>query len=169
MASTEMQPTTRDNLKLLLLLTLPLYVLDQVTKLAIYYWLMAPIAVIPGVFNLVYVENTGAAFGMLKDNNWFFLILSIVATVVLIAGFWRGWFPDRLMRIGAALLLAGVLGNMTDRIWNGAVIDFLDVILPWYGHWPAFNVADSCICIAAGLFMWNAVVQVRSESARTDG
>ena len=53
----------------------------------------------------------------------------------------------------AALLVAGVAGNLTDRLLHGHVVDFIDVILPWYGRWPAFNVADSCICVAAGLFV----------------
>jgi signal peptidase II len=65
----------------------------------------------------------------------------------------RGCFLDTPTRLGAALLASGVLGNLTDRILHGYAIDFLDVILPWYGHWPAFNVADSCICIAAVLFL----------------
>ena len=65
----------------------------------------------------------------------------------------RGAFADAPSRVGAALLVSGVLGNLTDRILHGYVVDFLDVILPWYGHWPAFNVADSAICGAAALFL----------------
>jgi signal peptidase II len=142
-------------MKLLLVLALPLYLLDQLTKFLVLAYIPthATIEVIPGFFNLVQVHNTGAAFGMLKDNNAFFIILASVALIVLAVMARRGCFLDTPTRLGAALLTSGVIGNLTDRILHGHVIDFLDVILPWYGHWPAFNVADSCICIAAILFL----------------
>jgi len=142
-------------MKLLLFLSLPLYVLDQVTKFLIlkYVSVHDVIPVIPGFFNLVQVHNTGAAFGMLKDNNLFFILLASTATVVLAVMAWKGAFTDTPMRIGAALLAPGIIGNLTDRILHGYVVDFVDIILPWYGHWPAFNVADSCIFLAAGLFI----------------
>lgn len=99
------------------------------------------------------VHNTGAAFGMMKDNNWFFIGLASVAIVAVAVMARRGCFLDAPSRIGAALLASGIVGNLTDRLLHGYVVDFLDVILPWYGHWPAFNVADSCICVAAFLFL----------------
>lgn len=142
-------------LRYLLFLAFPLYVADQATK-----WLVLrnislheSIPVIPGFLNLVQVHNTGAAFGMLPDNNVFFISLASVALIVIAVFAWRGAFVGAPMRIGAALLVSGVLGNLTDRLLHGFVVDFVDVILPWYGHWPAFNIADSCICIAAGLFI----------------
>lgn len=144
-------------MKRFLSIVVGLYLLDQITKLAILRWL--PLhgewPVIPGLFNLVHVRNTGAAFGMLKDNNAFFIIL---ATAVLIGML---WFHKAILRqvwhqqIAFALLTAGILGNLTDRIWHGAVIDFLDFYMG-EAHWPAFNVADSCICVAAGLFILDA-------------
>jgi signal peptidase II len=141
-------------MKLLLFLSLPLYVLDQVTKWLVLRFISTDefLPVIPSFFYLVQVHNTGAAFGMLKDNNVFFMILASVALVLLAIFAWRGAFVDIATRIGAALLASGIVGNLTDRILHGYVIDFLDVILPWYGHWPAFNVADSAICGAAVLF-----------------
>lgn len=142
-------------LRYLLFLTLPLYVADQATK-----WLVLRnlslhdfIPIIPDVLGLVHVHNTGAAFGMLPNNNVFFISLASGAIVVLALLVWRGAFVGAPMRIGAALLVAGILGNLTDRILHGYVVDFIDVILPWYGHWPAFNIADSCICVAAALFI----------------
>jgi len=142
-------------MKLLLLLTLPLYALDQVTKWLVLRFISTDefVPVIPGFFYLVQVHNTGAAFGMMKDNNVFFILLAGVALVFLTVLALRGCFVDAPTRVGAALLAAGILGNLTDRLVHSHVIDFLDVILPWYGHWPAFNVADSAICIAAGLFL----------------
>lgn len=142
-------------LRHLVFLTLPLYIADQATK-----WLVLrslslheSIPVIPGFFSLVRVHNTGAAFGMLPGNNVFFISLATAALAAIAVFAWRGAFAGAPMRVGAALLVAGILGNLTDRILHGYVVDFLDVILPWYGHWPAFNIADACICIAAGLFI----------------
>ncbi len=138
-----------------LAISLPLYVLDQLTK----YLTQRDIpvnegfTVIPGFFDLVHVHNTGAAFGMMSNNNYFFVGLATVALIVLAVLTVREIFKDRLSRIGAALLVSGVAGNLTDRLLHGHVVDFLSFTLPWYGPWPAFNVADSCICVAAGLFV----------------
>ena len=142
-------------MRLVLFLALPLYVLDQITKFLVLANIPThvTIEVIPGFFNLVQVHNTGAAFGMMKDNNAFFIGLASVALVAVAVMARRGCFLDAPSRIGAALLASGIVGNLTDRLLHGYVVDFLDVILPWYGHWPAFNVADSCICVAAFLFL----------------
>ena len=153
-------------MKLLLFFTLPLYLLDQVTKWLVLRFISTDefVPVIPGVFYLVQVHNTGAAFGMLKNNNLFFMILASVALVLVAIFARRGAFADAPSRFGAALLVSGVLGNLTDRILHGYVIDFLDVILPWYGHWPAFNVADSAICAAAALFLISGFLNTEKKS-----
>jgi signal peptidase II len=171
--------------KLLIFLTLPLYVLDQITK----FWTIgrfpppweapgANIAVIEGVFHLVRVHNQGVAFGFGNGTSWapvVFLVVPIIA-LTLIRVFWKkGVFKHPLSMIAVALLLCGIFGNLTDRLlqgflleaykaepfWTrlseGYVVDFLAVKLPLYdklvpssgGWWPAFNVADSCICVAA--------------------
>jgi len=147
--------------RLLLFITLPLYLLDQATKAAILSFVPehAIFPVVPGFFHIVRVYNTGAAFGMLGGANSFFTVLSAAAIVVVFVLIRKGSFRDPLSRWGAALLLAGVFGNLTDRLLHGHVVDFLDFILPFYGHWPAFNVADSCICIAAGLFVIAALLE----------
>lgn len=157
----------------LLALTLPLYALDQLTK-----WLVLRfvgpedmIPVIPGFFHLVQVHNTGAAFGMLADNNRFFIGLSTVALVAL-GVFWRrGAFRERWVRIGAALLAAGILGNLTDRLLHHFVVDFLlfDLHVPFANPWPAFNVADSCICIAAALFAISLLFEKKATGAQGRG
>ncbi len=139
----------------ILILSLPLYLLDQITKL----WILLTMPhggsneVIPGFFNLVHVRNTGAAFGIGRNQNEFFLVLSLCAFIVILYLWAKGKFQQPLTKFSVALLLSGIAGNLTDRIIHGHVIDFLDVILPFYGHWPAFNVADSCICIAAVLLV----------------
>lgn len=153
-------------MKLLLLLTLPLYALDQLTK-----WLVLrsitehveEVAVIPGWFSLVQWHNTGAAFSLLSNNNPFFIGLSLVALIVLAVLAFRGSFRDAPADVAAALLAAGVFGNLTDRILHGHVIDFLLVDLHvWPANpWPAFNVADACICTAAGLFIIHSILETK--------
>jgi signal peptidase II len=155
-------------MKLWLLVSLPLYILDQLTKALVLGNISTEemIPVIPGFLNLVQVHNTGAAFGMLKDNNVFFVILSFSALIILAILGWKGVFVDWTSRWAGALLVAGVAGNLTDRILHGHVVDFLDVILPWYGRWPAFNVADSCICIAAGLFILGSLLDGKRKKTQ---
>jgi signal peptidase II len=154
---------------LLLWVTLPLFLLDQATR----WWILqniptyGVIPVWPGVFNLVHVYNTGAAFGMGKDNNWFFLALAAVALCILLFCWFKNYFVDPLTRVAVSILMAGVAGNLLDRILHGHVVDFLDVILPWYGHWPSFNVADSCICIAAGLLIIGAFFAPAENKRKT--
>ena len=174
-----------DARKLILFITLPLYLIDQITK----WWIVlnfAPprsipmpsnhmdlehqIVVIQDVFNIIRVHNTGVAFGMGNGTVWapfVFLAIPIIALTVITLMWKNGVFTGWQGKGAFALLLAGILGNLTDRLtqgfalehlkdesfWtrlmNGYVVDFLDVILPIYGHWPTFNVADSCIFVAA--------------------
>lgn len=155
-------------LRYLAFLTLPLYLADQVTK-----WLVLQnvgrdelIPILPGVLNIVHVHNTGAAFGMLKDSNLFFILLASTALIVIGVLARKGAFAGMATRIGAALLVSGILGNLTDRLLHGYVVDFLDVVLPWYGHWPAFNIADSCICTAAGLFLLDGFISEKTAPSR---
>lgn len=155
-------------MKLWLSVSLPLYILDQLTKALVVSHISPDemIPVIPGFFNLVQVHNTGAAFGMLRDNNLFFIILSCSALIILAILGWKGVFVDGPSRWASALLVAGVAGNLTDRLLHGHVVDFLDFILPVYGRWPAFNVADSCICIAAGLFVLASFLDSKRRKAQ---
>lgn len=145
-------------MKLLLALALPLYALDQLTK----WWVIRHIEfrhelrpVITDFFYLCHWSNTGSAFGMFKDFNSGFIVLSFVAMIALIVFQLRGAFHDAASRWGAGLLLAGILGNLTDRLLHGHVVDFLlfDLHVRFADPWPAFNVADACICVAAGLFI----------------
>jgi signal peptidase II len=150
----------------LLALSLPLYVLDQLTK----HWvvkafehpetgLMRPVPVIEGFFDLVRVHNTGVAFGHFNGGRHSNLIFAVVASaaLVFITVVWlRGGFPTRAGRTAAALLVAGVVGNLTDRLFRGYVVDFLHFDLPLYGPFPSFNVADSCITVAAFLLFVSA-------------
>ena len=155
--------------RLLLAVSLPLYVIDQATKYLVwrYIGLNDSIAVVPRWFDLVHVTNTGAAWGMMHNSNWFFAILSLLAVVVLAVLYRQGAFKELLSLAGFLLLVPGVLGNLTDRLAHGHVIDFLsfDLHLPGASPWPSFNVADSCICVAVGLFQISSFQDMRRESA----
>ncbi len=166
-------------LKLILFLSLPLFAIDQWTKWAILQRFPAPgmhEPVVDGFFNLVRVHNTGMAFGLFNGNpyaNWIFGAIGIAAMGLIFLLWRKGLFPDRLSQFAGALLIAGILGNFTDRILpgRGYVVDFLDFKLPLYdklvpssgGHFPSFNVADSCICVAAGLLIISSILQARAE------
>ena len=155
-------------IRLLLVLTLPLYLIDQVTKLAILSKLSyhEQIEVIPGFFNLVRVHNTGIAFGQFNEGSASNIIFTVVAVcaLILISFMWRkGHFPGTVNNIAVALLISGIIGNLTDRIWHGYVVDFLDFHISGK-HWPSFNVADSCICVAAGLLFIAAFRPVETSS-----
>lgn len=174
--------------RLLLVLTLPLYLLDQATK----FWTVLrfdppsqqrPVdgfPILEGWFHWVRIHNQGVAFGLGNGTSWapvVFLCVPFLA-LILLRVFWiKGVFHNTGSRVAVALLLCGIFGNLTDRLiqgflleahqaesfWSrlseGYVVDFVLVKLPLYdrivpssgGWWPAFNVADSCICIAAVL------------------
>ena len=112
--------------------------------------------IIPNFLNLSYAQNTGVAFSFLNDHGdagrFGLSIVAIVAGVLVLYYFWRvPHTHDRLL--GAlGLLLAGIIGNVTDRLRLGFVIDFIDVQLGSW-HYPTFNVADTAICIGAGLLV----------------
>jgi signal peptidase II len=183
--------------KFLAAVALPLYALDQLTK----WWVAThlrlepnaaiferfpevvaqtagrplKVEVIPGWFDIVYHGNTGAAFSFMTGNNWFFLALSAVALVALLVAWRKNVFPDRLSRWGVALIFGGVLGNLTDRIVHGYVVDMIQVFL--HLHWsfiptdpyPTFNVADSCIFVAAALFILAALLDAFRPKKATAG
>jgi signal peptidase II len=143
--------------KFILFLSLPLYALDQWAKQVVLRFINPdePFTVVPDFFSLVNVTNTGAAFGSFRGNNGFFIIISSIAFLIVVTLLVRQ-HPRSLWRdVSLALLLAGILGNLTDRLVHGHVIDFLlfNLHVPHADPWPAFNVADSCISIAVVLFV----------------
>ena len=113
------------------------------------------ISIIPNFFQLVHVRNTGAAFGL--GANASSKLVPVLLNVGAIAVFCvvvvyalRSAVSDRLLQTGLHLILGGAIGNLLDRFRFGYVVDFLDVYVGTH-HWPAFNVADSAICIGIGL------------------
>lgn len=147
-------------MSLLYKLTIPLFFLDQLTKILVLnnFALADQKTIIPDFFNLVRVHNTGIAFGKFNDgdgSNVIFTVISLLAFLGIIFFWIRGHFPGKLNQFAVALITAGVAGNVTDRILHGYVVDFLDFHIG-DSHWPSFNVADSCICIAASLIFISA-------------
>ena len=155
-------------MKLILFLSLPLYALDQITKQLVLR-LISPYEtciIVPDFFSLVNVTNTGAAFGSVKGNNIFFIVVSIVALLVVLVLLVRRRRLDPWRDLSLALLLAGILGNLTDRLLYGHVIDFLlfNLHVRYADPWPAFNVADSCISIAVVLFIIHSFRKPKSTA-----
>jgi signal peptidase II len=144
-------------MKFILFFSLPLYAIDQLTKQMVLRFISPdePHVVVEDFFSLVHVTNTGAAFGSFRGNNTFFIVVSCVALVIVLGVLVRARAGDGWRDLSLALLLAGILGNLTDRLLYGHVIDFLlfDLHIPYAHPWPAFNVADSCISVAVVLFI----------------
>jgi len=153
-------------MKFILFLSLPLYAVDQLTKQLVLRLINPYEAriIVPDFFTFVNVTNTGAAFGSFRGNNTFFIIISSVALVVVATLLARRRQPDPWRDLSLALLLAGILGNLTDRLLYGHVIDFLlfNLHIRYADPWPAFNVADSCISIAVVLFIIHSFSKQKS-------
>ncbi len=134
-------------------------VLDQASKWFLSSWLSLyeTVAVVP-FFNLTMAHNTGAAFSFLAQaggwQRWFFAIIAFVVSVVLFIWLKRLSSTAKLEAISISLILGGAVGNLIDRVFLGYVVDFLD-FYNYYGsyHFPAFNIADSAICIGAALLI----------------
>jgi len=143
----------------LLALTLVIVIaLDQWTKWLIHtrFRFGESLPVIQDIFALTYVRNSGAAFGLMhRAPAWFrdpfFVIVPLVAMVVITMLFVKLQENQKLTAWSFSLILSGAIGNLIDRLRFGYVIDFLDVHWKEVYHWPAFNVADSCIVVGVGL------------------
>lgn len=139
---------------------------DQLTKV----WVHGSFAygesrpVIPGFFDLTYVRNTGAAFGAFAGQTQLLGVFSIAMLALLIVYRDRIIGTARVHRIILGLLVGGIIGNVMDRIRLGFVVDFLDFHIAGH-HWPAFNIADSAICTAVGLYILHSF---RTSKPATD-
>lgn len=104
------------------------------------------IPVINNVFNLTYVENSGVAFGMMRDKRIIFVSMSVVILAVLALYFYKTKNKNAWIKLGTALIFSGSIGNMIERVSKGYVVDFLDFSLI---NFPVFNIADIAVCIGA--------------------
>ncbi|MBR7116674.1 MAG: signal peptidase II [Clostridia bacterium] len=138
-------------------------VIDQLTKvLAVAFVKPVPtIPLIEGVIHLTYVENTGAAFGMLKDAPWVFNTFSTIAIVAMLLYLFLGHANGRLYEISIAMIISGGIGNMIDRLALGYVVDFIDFRLI---NFAVFNGADSLVCVGAGLLILALILEIVNES-----
>ncbi len=159
-------------IRLLLLLTLPLYILDQWSK----NWIVDRFPlyeveqeVIANVFWLHHAANTGVAFGLFNGTayaNYAFGAISLGALCLLTWFYRKGVFPGWMSKVAVALLVSGILGNFTDRLVHGYVVDFLkfDFGFPPFNPWPSFNVADSCVVVASVLLVLASFVEKPPET-----
>lgn len=137
-----------------LIVAIVITILDQVTKVIVHtgFALEESIVVIPGFFNLTYLRNSGAAWGMFGNYNTVLMALSVVMLTVMVI-FRRSFLSDTWEhRLALGLMVGGIIGNLIDRLRHGYVIDFLDFHIAGH-HWPVFNVADSSICVGVGIYM----------------
>ncbi len=149
---------------LVLLLGLVILVLDQLTKQAVRDHLVYGEShpVIEGFFNLVYVRNDGAAWNLLSGHGIILILISLSVLVLLVV-YRRSFLQEQLShRVLLGLLIGGIAGNLVDRIRFGWVTDFLDFQFGSY-HYPSFNVADSAICIAIGLYVLTNLFQQKEK------
>lgn len=150
---------------------------DQLSKVYIdrTFELYQSLTVVKNFFNITYVRNPGAAFGILSDNA---IRLPFFIGVSLIASFGILWYlrkidpRDHWQHLALGLIFSGAIGNLIDRLRIGEVIDFLDV--HWYQHhWPAFNVADSAICVGVVIMLlcsWREErLKKRNAAEKVDG
>ena len=140
--------------------------LDQLTKwLAVTFLQGNPsVPIIPEALQLTYLENPGAAFGMLQNNRWVFLIISTVGIFAVLAYMLIKRPASKLLCLALSFIVGGGIGNMIDRVLLGYVVDFVDFCLI---NFAIFNVADCFVCIGAGLMaLWVILDTVREEKAR---
>ena len=137
-------------------------ILDQLTKyLAVKY--LAPVDTVPlinGVIHLTYVENPGAAFGMLAGMPWIFNTFSIVTCIVIAFYLYLGHADNKLYAISLSMIVSGGIGNLIDRLSLGYVVDFIDFRLI---NFAVFNGADSFVCIGAGILILALIIDLKKE------
>jgi signal peptidase II len=142
-----------------LLVAIGIILLDQATKEWVRgtFSLLETHPVIPGLFNLTYIRNTGAAWGMFSGQNLALAALALAMLIALVLFRRQLLPPGRIHRIALGLLCGGIAGNLFDRLRLDYVTDFLD--FHWRGaHFPAFNVADAAICCGVGIYLITSIL-----------
>lgn len=145
--------------------------IDQLTKILVSknMALHQSISIIPKVLNITYIQNRGAAFGMLANHRWVFMIISSVAIIGMCVYLFRFCNENMLFKIGLALIISGGIGNMIDRIFLGYVVDmieaaFIETLFDW--SFAIFNVADSFVCVGAGIVILCLILDIIKESKK---
>jgi signal peptidase II len=157
--------------KIILALSGLVFAMDQATKAAVIRSIPFHESIpVTSFFSLVHVQNTGAAFGIFQDSNKIFIVMTALILAFISLFYRRELTRSPATAWGVGLLWGGALGNLTDRIFRGGVVDFLDFFWKTL-HWPAFNVADSAISTGIVLLAWASVRAPRPgspESAPAD-
>ena len=156
-----------------LITSIGIYLVDQSSKAwAVRRLRFQDTTVVRGLLDFVYAENRGIAFGQLQEGGsfgrWFFVVLASLAAAAVLFYFFRTPRNDDRILGACALLLAGIVGNMTDRVRLGFVIDFIQLHAGQY-HWPTFNVADASISIGALLLAFDLVFSSRKTKEGSPG
>ncbi len=149
-----------------------LILIDQFTKVMIeqYYLLGESTPIIKGFFSFTYVRNTGAAFGFGADahdsiRKFLFLLIPVLVCFYLVYLIWKTRKGDVLLSLAYSLILAGAIGNLIDRFWLGYVVDFFHFYFRDY-HYPAFNVADSCVTVGAAFLIFDFFMETRRKKRK---
>ena len=140
--------------------------LDQISKaLVLTYLFEGQLQLIPGVLHFTYVENRGMAFGMLSDQRWVFMVLSVVG-IGLVGFYMFRYVKGGFGKTALALIIGGGIGNMIDRVALGYVVDFIDFCaFPQLWTW-VFNIADAAICVGAALFILHLLIELVHEMTK---
>ena len=140
---------------------------DQISKTVIRstMTLYESITVIPGFFHLTYITNDGMAFGInFPFGIYIFSAISIILTIILFYYLWTIRYESILIRSGVAMILAGAIGNLIDRLFLGEVVDFLDFMIGDL-HWYVFNFADSYVTIGMGIILYDSIILEKNRQA----
>lgn len=139
--------------------------LDQLTKWLAVKYLMPIITkpIIKDILHLTYVENRGAAFGMLANHRWVFILISSATILLLLGALYLGYLSNMLYKVSIAMIISGGIGNMIDRLWLGYVVDFIDFRVI---NFAVFNGADSFVCVGAGLLILALIKDIIEESKK---
>lgn len=131
--------------------------LDQFVKyLTVTHLMLKPIVLIENIFELTYVENKGAAWSILENQIWFFILMTVIILALIAYAFYKKMIYTKLGQISLVLICAGAIGNLIDRITHGYVIDMFSFKLI---NFPVFNVADICIVCGGILFVYYMMFQ----------
>ena len=151
-----------------LLTTVPsavIVILDQITKALIVNTFSRGQSkeIIPGLFDLCHTRNTGVVFGMFPGRSWLFAALTLAAIVILVL-LVRSLedSASRWQYVAYGLIIGGATGNLIDRVRVGSVTDFLDFYIGRF-HWPAFNVADSAVCVGVAFLLLSTIIAAKRE------
>ena len=152
------------------LITLLLIICDQVSKIAVLKYLkpIGTSVVIKNIFSLTYVENRGAAFGILQNSRWIFICATIIILAVLIIYKIKYKPQGKIINTSLCLLISGAIGNLIDRIFRGFVVDMLEVTFIEY---PVFNVADCFVVVGAillGVYIMFIYKEPEKEMKKND-